>query len=873
MKKRILAVILCVAMLLSVVPFTLTAGATADDGIAGYWMDVLAEEKFMTYEMGCVNHGSTRLCMTNNQDPFSEDATYTYGGSSGLYIRENEGEYFVIFNPNEVPVDKEDSADYGKIQESNGAIYPHNMSGWTRGKGLPEGVERTGLTHLAIRIRVTGGEADQYSSWGLQAGGGHGFYNMEEAYLIDKDGKVIDPNFRGIFAGFTGEFDGWIVMPFSNMSAAQQNWITTDADGIIVWFHSELCPDGHGKDVESDWENRILWMGDMAVINDEAKFLETYSVPTTADDGISGYWMDVLAEEKWMRYEEGATSGSAQISMIRDQDPFSQDAQYTQGGNSGVYIRENEGEYFVILNPKEDLDDSGKPLCREGAIYPNPLSGRGTYTSSNRGKGLPADVDTTGFSHLAIRIRVTGGDAEQYSAFDIHLGGAGTRTLNLENGYFIDNNTKIATSYTEATKVLGFTGEVNGWLVFPVDDDQKAWVTTNGDGFTVRFHAEACGHKVSGSSWLNKVLWFGDMAVVTNIDKFLDAYSGGSECDMYGHLGGKATCKDPAVCDICGEPYGEVDLTNHGENTEIRDVETPSCSDDGFTGNTYCLDCNTILVEGKVIPATGEHVDADEKWEIDETTHFHTCKCGEVFDAGKHQGGEATCVAKAVCDTCKEAYGEVNANNHKNTEVRDAEDAKCGVAGYTGDTWCLDCDTKIETGKVIDALEHKGGEATCTKKAVCELCEEEYGEVNADNHKNTEVKNKKDATCEAEGYTGDTWCKDCEKEVAKGKTTDKLEHVAAAELKDAKPATTTEKGYTGDKVCKECGFVMEAGKEIPVLTTGGDSTNDENAGSNTENEGTTAPETGDNASILLAVLMTLMAGAVVVLAKKRAIEK
>ncbi|MBQ8338167.1 MAG: hypothetical protein IJY33_03385, partial [Oscillospiraceae bacterium] len=279
MKKRILAVILCVAMLLSVVPLTLTAGATADDGIAGRWMDVIEEEKWMTYEMGCVNHGSTRLCMMNNQDPFSEDALYTSGGSSGLYIRENEGEYFVIFNPNEVP-----NAD-GKIQESNGAIYPHNMSGWTRGKGLPEGVERTGLTHLAIRIRVTGGEADQYSSWGLEAGGGRGMYKMDEAYLIDKDGNVTDPNFRGSFAGFTGEFDGWLVMPFSNMSAAQQNWITTDADGIIVWFHSELCTDGHGKDVESDWENRILWMGDMVVINDEAKFLDTYSVPAPVEDG------------------------------------------------------------------------------------------------------------------------------------------------------------------------------------------------------------------------------------------------------------------------------------------------------------------------------------------------------------------------------------------------------------------------------------------------------------------------------------------------------------------------------------------------------------------------------------------------------------
>ena len=34
--------------------------------------------------------------------------------------------------------------------------------------------------------------------------------------------------------------------------------------------------------------------------------------------------------------------------------------------------------------------------------------------------------------------------------------------------------------------------------------------------------------------------------------------------------------------------------------------------------------------------------------------------------------------------------------------------------------------------------EHTGGNATCTQKAVCDICHIEYGEINADNHTGTE---------------------------------------------------------------------------------------------------------------------------------------
>ena len=70
--------------------------------------------------------------------------------------------------------------------------------------------------------------------------------------------------------------------------------------------------------------------------------------------------------------------------------------------------------------------------------------------------------------------------------------------------------------------------------------------------------------------------------------------------------------------------------------------------------------------------------------------------------------------------------------------------------------------------------EHTGGVATCTKKAICKKCGEEYGDYDATRHLHTERRGVKEATQEEEGYTGDLYCVDCNTMLEKGKTIDKL---------------------------------------------------------------------------------------------------
>lgn len=92
-------------------------------------------------------------------------------------------------------------------------------------------------------------------------------------------------------------------------------------------------------------------------------------------------------------------------------------------------------------------------------------------------------------------------------------------------------------------------------------------------------------------------------------------------------------------------------------------------------------------------------------------THTHTCEGNsshtETFNCS---GGTATCVSPAECDTCNTAYGEKDANNHTGgTELRDQKEPTTDSEGYTGDTWCLGCNTMIEKGKTIPK---KGGSSS-----------------------------------------------------------------------------------------------------------------------------------------------------------------
>lgn len=105
---------------------------------------------------------------------------------------------------------------------------------------------------------------------------------------------------------------------------------------------------------------------------------------------------------------------------------------------------------------------------------------------------------------------------------------------------------------------------------------------------------------------------------------------------------------------------------------------------------------------------------------------------------------------------------------------KDGKKATCTEDGYEAGKECSRCGYK-EGFAVIEAAGHTGGTATCTKKAVCEVCHQEYGDIEPDHHEDglTYVEAKA-ATTQAEGNIEYWYCKDCGKYFANADLTEEI---------------------------------------------------------------------------------------------------
>ncbi len=262
-------------------------------------------------------------------------------------------------------------------------------------------------------------------------------------------------------------------------------------------------------------------------------------------------------------------------------------------------------------------------------------------------------------------------------------------------------------------------------------------------------------------------------------------FDGCTDTETENCSGGTATCKDKAVCEICGEVYGKLNPENHTGKEVWEQTETT------HTKKWNC--CGKVTVEEAA--HTFEHGVC--------TVCEYTCT---------HTGGTATCKDKAICEICGEAYGELNPENHTGEEVWDRNERM-----HTKEWLCCGKVTVEEAAHTFEhgvctvckyACTHTGGTATCKDKAVCEICGEAYGELNPENHTGgTHIEHEKAATCTEKGYTGDTYCNGCNEKIADG-----------SEI-PTKPHTPGEKWVieNGKKVkkCTECGAIAETAPRMP----------------------------------------------------------
>ncbi len=154
----------------------------------------------------------------------------------------------------------------------------------------------------------------------------------------------------------------------------------------------------------------------------------------------------------------------------------------------------------------------------------------------------------------------------------------------------------------------------------------------------------------------------------------------------------------------CGKSYTETIPVKecHHASTVIKNAKSATCTEAGYTGDTYCNDCGKILAYGEKTAAKG-HTNT-------KTINVKEATCTEAGYTGD-----------TYCNDCKKvvAYGEKTAaKGHTNTKTINVKEATCTEAGYTGDRYCNDCKKVVAYGERISAKGHTySSEWTIDKEA------------------------------------------------------------------------------------------------------------------------------------------------------------
>ena len=283
------------------------------------------------------------------------------------------------------------------------------------------------------------------------------------------------------------------------------------------------------------------------------------------------------------------------------------------------------------------------------------------------------------------------------------------------------------------------------------------------------------------------------------------------------------------------------------ENTELRNAKEATCTEPGYTGDTYCKDCGEKIGTGTAIPAKGHTEVIDEAVAATCTTpgktegkHCSVCNeilvAQEVIPAKGHSWDKGvittspTCsdagVKTYTCTVCSETKIEVlNATGHTPVDVAE-QPATCTEAGHTAGVKCSVCGATISGIEEIPATGHtevidEAVAATCTTPGKtegkhCSVCNEvlvAQEEIPAKGHTEA-IDEAVAATCTTPGKTEGKHCSVCNEVLVPQEEIPAKGHTEV--IDEAVAATCTESGKTEGKHCSVCNEILVAQEVIPA---------------------------------------------------------
>ena len=262
----------------------------------------------------------------------------------------------------------------------------------------------------------------------------------------------------------------------------------------------------------------------------------------------------------------------------------------------------------------------------------------------------------------------------------------------------------------------------------------------------------------------------------------------------------------PVHCAFCGireereaRRYEKYDSNYH----KVYVTECQNCHKDGnithlqvHSGGTQGPTCT----EGKICEKCGaEYGVLGHDWGAwtpnyaSNGTHTRRCKRCNAEETGSCSGGYATCDTLGMCNTCGGSYYGGHAWGEWSSAGNGTHTRRCT-------NYCREVDTANCTG----------GTATCSAKAVCEVCGKEYGEKDSSNHDRVHHEAKA-PTCTDIGWDAFDTCKNC----------DYTDYQEIPALKHnlvyykAKDPTCTEPGCDAYETCSRCDYTTYV--ERPAL--------------------------------------------------------